>query len=150
MAHDHVRELLQRDVSAQLYREIRELWKTHSIAEDRRDIPGLISTLTPDCVYELPQNNARWQGHDGATRFYQQLLRAFPDIEFDLRHIVIGPQGVWEEAQVTGTHQSDWLDYPATGRRIEFTVTIFFPWDPTQRKFRGERVAYYGLDEGQR
>ena len=24
---------------------------THSVAEDRRDIPGLMSTLTVDCVY---------------------------------------------------------------------------------------------------
>ncbi len=25
----------------------------HSIAEDRRDIDGLVATLAPDCVYEL-------------------------------------------------------------------------------------------------
>lgn len=149
MAHDHVRDLLQRDIDPELYREIRELWKTHSLAEDRRDIPGLISTLTTDCVYELPQQNARWEGHDGATRFYQQLIGAFPDIRFDLQYIVIGPQGVWEEAQVTGTHQGDWLDHPATGRRVQFTVSIFFPWDRTQQKFRGERVTYYGLAEEQ-
>jgi len=46
-----VRELLAREVTPELYREIRELWKAHSIAEDKRDIAGLIATLTPDCVY---------------------------------------------------------------------------------------------------
>jgi hypothetical protein len=25
----------------------------HSIAEDRRDVEGLIATLAPDCVYEI-------------------------------------------------------------------------------------------------
>ena len=37
------------------YAEIRDLYKKHSIAEDNRDLPGLISTLTTDCVYELVQ-----------------------------------------------------------------------------------------------
>lgn len=133
-------ELLRRDVTPELYREIRELWKAHSMAEDRRDIAGLIATLTPDCVYEVYPGGARWEGHAGATRFYTELLTAFPDVHFDLQHIVIGPQGVCEEARVTGTQQGLWLKRPATGERVDFRVVIFFPWDPARRKFAGERV----------
>lgn len=62
-----VRELLSREVSPELYREIRELWKAHSIAEDKRDIGGLIATLTPDCVYEVLPDGERWEGHAGAS-----------------------------------------------------------------------------------
>ena len=135
-----VRELLGRDVTPELYREIRELWKAHSIAEDKRDIAGLIATLTPDCVYEVFPDGGRWEGHAGATRFYLELLGAFPDIHFDLQTIVIGPQGVFEEARVTGTHKAKWLDRQPTGKKVEFRVVIFFPWDPETRKFAGERV----------
>jgi len=53
---------------------------------------------------------------------------------------VIGPQGVFEEAHVTGTFQRDWYGFPATGKPVEFNVTIFFPWDPAKKKFKGERV----------
>ena len=53
---------------------------------------------------------------------------------------MIGPQGVCEEADVTGTHEQDWLGYEATGERVEFRVVIFFPWDPEQRLFTGEKV----------
>lgn len=134
------RELLARDVTPELYREIRELWKAHSIAEDRRDIAGLIATLTPDCVYEVFPDGGRWEGHAGATRFYTELLSAFPDIHFDLQSIVIGPQGVCEEARVTGTHRAQWLGREPTGRKVEFRVVIFFPWDQAKRKFGGERV----------
>ena len=137
------RELLERDVTPQLYREIREMWKAHSIAEDRRDIAGLIATLTPDCVYELVPDGARWQGHAGATQFYTELLTAFPDIHFDLQSIVIGPQGVCEEARVTGTHRAKWLDRAPTGQQVEFRVVIFFPWDSAKRKFAGERVVAF-------
>ena len=135
-----VRELLQREITPALYRQVLQEWKTHSIAEDRRDIAGLISTLTPDCTYELPQMNQRWEGHAGARQFYTQLLAAFPDIHFDLAEIVVGPQGVCEEAAVSGIFERDWLSLPATGKRVTFRVVIFFPWDLARGKFTGERV----------
>jgi steroid delta-isomerase-like uncharacterized protein len=140
-----VRELLARDVDPREYEAIRELWKRHSIAEDERDLPGLISTLTDDCVYELVQTGHRWERHEGAARFYMELLTAFPDVRFDLTEIVIGPQGVCEEADVTGTHQAEWLGIPPSGERLAWKVVIFFPWDAEQRLFRGERVYTAGL-----
>ena len=140
-----VRDLIRREVLTAEHAEIRELWKRHSIAEDRRDLPGLISTLTDDCVYELVQTGDRWEGHEGAARFYGERLAAFPDIHFDLTDIVIGPQGVCEEAEVTGTHDADWLGFPPSGERLSWKVVIFFPWDPERRLFRGEKVYTAGL-----
>jgi predicted ester cyclase len=145
MADDRILELYRREITPDLYAGIRELWKKHSIAEDERDIAGLISTLTEDCVYELVESGHRWQGHEGATRFYMSLLSAFPDIRFDLTDIVIGPQGVCEEADVTGTHEGEWLGIPPTREHLSWKVVIFFPWDPKQRLFRGEKVYTAGL-----
>jgi predicted ester cyclase len=133
-------ELIRRDVDPAEYDAIRELWKRHSIAEDSRDLPGLIATLTEDCVYELPQTGHRWEGHEGAARFYTELLTAFPDIHFDLTDIVIGPQGVCEEARVTGTFERPWLDNAPSGERLTWTVVIFFRWDRKSRLFQGEKV----------
>ncbi len=140
MASERILELLRRPVDVDEYAEIRELWKTHSIAEDNRDLPGLISTLTDDCVYEVVGTGARWEGHEGAARFYTELLTAFPDIHFDLEYIVIGPQGVCEEARVTATHQARWLEHEPTGRQLEWRNAIFFPWDGAAKKFKGEMV----------
>src|SRR5213076_2574232 len=140
MADPTVLEVYRREVTPELYRDVRELYKKHSLAEDARDLPGLISTLTPDCVYELVQTGHRWEGHEGAARFYTQLLTAFPDIHFDLTDIVIGPQGVCEAARVTGTHRERWLEYEPTGETIGWNVVIFFPWDRGRRLFRGEKV----------
>ena len=92
------------------------------------------------------QKNKIWHGHSGATEFYNDLLSAFPDVDFRLTNIVIGPQGVVEEARVIGTHERDWLGFPASGDQIEFQVAIFFPWDATTRKFKGERI-YFHFDE---
>jgi len=143
-----VRDQVRLEPTTAEHDEIRELWKKHSIAEDSRDLPGLISTLTDDCVYELIQTGHRWEGHEGAARFYVGLLSAFPDIHFDLTDIVIGPQGVYEEADVTGTHEADWLGFPPSGERLSWKVGIFFPWDPERRLFQGERVYTAGLPLG--
>ena len=138
--HDQVVELIRRPFDAAEYDAIRELWKKHSIAEDNRDLAGLMSTLTEDCVYEVRPDGVRWEGHEGATRFYVQLLTAFPDIHFDLTDIVIGPQGVCEWARVTGTHEGKWLEYEPTGERLTWNVVILFPWDGERRLFKGEKI----------
>jgi predicted ester cyclase len=140
-----VRQRILLEPSPDEHAEIRELWKRHSIAEDQRDLPGLISTLTDDCVYELLGTSHRWEGHEGATRFYTGLLGAFPDIDFQLTDIVIGPQGVFEEADVTATHEAGWLGVPPTGERLAWKVAILFPWDAERRLFSGERVYTAGL-----
>jgi predicted ester cyclase len=137
---DRVLALYRRPSTPELHTEIRELYKAHSIAEDERRIDGLLATLTTDCVYELPQYGARWEGHDGAARFYTELLGAFPDIVFDLRNVVIGPQGVFEEADVSATWRGPWQGAAPTGEPVEFRVLILFPWDDEQRRFSGERV----------
>lgn len=142
---EDVRELIRRDPVPDEHDAIRELWKRHSIAEDKRDLPGLLATLTEDCVYELVQTGHRWEGHEGAARFYAGLLGGFPDIDFQLTNIVIGPQGVCEEADVTGTFENEWLGIQPTGERLAWQVTIFFPWDREQRLFSGERVYTAGL-----
>jgi predicted ester cyclase len=142
---DDVLRLIRREPNAEEHDAIRELWKRHSIAEENADLPGLLSTLTEDCVYELVQTGHRWEGHEGALRFYTGLLGGFPDIDFQLTDIVIGPQGVCEEADVTGTHEAEWLGIPPSGKRRAWKVVIFFPWDLEQRLFRGERVYTSGL-----
>jgi predicted ester cyclase len=136
--------LIRRRMDEDEYNSIRQLWIAHSIAEDAHDIPGLMATLTEDCVYMIVNKGVDWHGKAGATQFYTHLLTAFPDIHFDLQNIVIGPQGVFEEAFANGTYQSQWLDMPPpTGRRVEFFVTILFPWDSDQGLFSGERIYFF-------
>ena len=137
---------LRRKIDADEYKAIRQLWMAHSIAEDARDIPGLMATLTEDCVYTVVNGGVSWHRKEGATQFYQQLLTAFPDIHFDLQQIVIGPQGVFEEAHVTATYQSQWLDMPPPqGEPVQFDVILLFPWEPQQRLFTGERVYFFNV-----
>jgi predicted ester cyclase len=136
-----IRQRLALEMLPEQYQAIRSLWIAHSKAEDGRDLQGLIDTLTEDCVYELVPSGHRWEGHEGARRFYMEFLSAFPDVHFDLTDIVIGPQGVIEVATLTGTFQGPWLGTPPTGEPISETIVITFPWDPQAQRFSGERVV---------
>ena len=143
--HAAAKEMLDRELDPEEYEEIKKLWKAHSVAEDNRDIEGLMATLTEDCRYEIPQIGKIYENKVGATQFYNDLLGAFPDIDFRLIQIYIGPQGVVEEARVKATHEKDWLVIPASGQEIEFETAIFFPWDSKIRRFKGERI-YFNFD----
>ena len=123
-------------------RRIKRLWVRHSIAEDRRDIDGLIATLAAGCVYEIVPTAQRWEGHDGARRFYRELFAAFPDNAFALSEIVVGPQGVFEVATLTGTNQGPWAGVPPSGMAVSLEVLIYFPWDPITERFTGERIWF--------
>jgi predicted ester cyclase len=137
-----VQARLRWTTSRPLHERIRRLWIKHSKAEDKRDLEGLIETLASDCVYELVPSGERWEGHDGARRFYTTFLGAFPDVKFHLTDIVIGPQGVFEVAEMVGTQQGPWAGIATSGRVVRAPILIYFPWNPVARKFAGEKIYF--------
>ena len=137
-----IRSRLARPFDPAELRAIKKLWVRHSIAEDARDVDGLIATLAPDCRYEIVATGQRWDGHAGARAFYTELFAAFPDNRFALSEIVVGPQGVFEVAMLTGTNLGPWAGVPASGLPVSLEVLILFPWDPATQRFRGERIWF--------
>ena len=130
-------------VTTELYNDIKKLWIKHSKAEDERDLDGLIATLAEDCVYEIIPTGQRWEGHGGAREFYTTFLTAFPNVRFDLRDIVIGPQGVIEVTQMSGTHRGVWAGMEPTRKKVSVPIVIHFPWNLVAKKFSGEQIYFY-------
>ena len=142
MSGQTVRQRFGRRFDSDELRLIKRMWIRHSMAEDRRDIDGLIATLTVDSTYEMVPTGQRWEGHAGVRQFYSELFGAFPDNRFELTEIVVGPQGVFESARLTGTNLGPWAGVPASGLPIDLEVLILFPWDPATRLFTGERIWF--------
>jgi len=140
MPEPTIRARLGRRFEPSELRDIKRLWVRHSIAENARDIDGLMATLTDDAVYEIVPTSQRWEGLAGARAFYAELFAAFPDNRFELTEIVVGPQGVFEAARLTGTNLGPWAGTPASGLPVDLEVLILFPWDPEARRFKGERI----------
>jgi predicted ester cyclase len=131
-----------RPFDAKEYDQIKQLWLDHIAAEHRGDIPGLLATLTEDCVYTILNNGRTWHGHAGAANFYDGFLAGFPENCFKVVNVFIGPQGVVEEAHFNGVNRGDLLGIPSTGQPIEFDVALLFPWDRERKLFKGERIFF--------
>ena len=142
MTEQTIRARLGRGFDPKELRDIKRLWVRHSIAEDRRNIDGLMATLTEDAVYEIVPTGQRWERLEGARAFYAELFAAFPDNRFELTEVVVGPQGVFEVARLTGTNLGPWAGAPASGLPVDLEVLILFPWDPVARRFTGERIWF--------
>jgi len=142
LSTDTIQQRLARQFDPVELRRIKRLWVRHSIAEDRRDVDGLVATLSPDCVYEIVPTGQRWEGHAGARDFYTELFAAFPDNAFALSEIVVGPQGVFEVAMLSGTNLGPWAGAEPTGLPVALQVLILFPWDPATQRFSGERIWF--------
>ena len=142
MPETTIQERLGWPITPEVYDKIRRLWIRHSIAEDKRNLQGLIDTLAEDCVYEIVPTGQRWEGHDGARAFYTTFLGAFPDVKFNLTDIVIGPQGVIEVADMTGTHQGPWAGIVATGKPVHLQIIIHFPGNPAAQRVAGEKIYF--------
>jgi len=121
--------------------QIRRLWQKHVIAENRRDIPGLLATLCDDPTYILMATGAEFRGKDQVAIFYQSLFDAMPDATFDLRNQYVGVEGVVEESVLKGTHTAAALfGFPAKGGKLALPLTIVFPMQGD--KFWGERMYF--------
>jgi steroid delta-isomerase-like uncharacterized protein len=121
--------------------QIRRLWQKHVLAENRRDIPGLLATLCEDPTYILMATGAEFHGKDQVAIFYQSLFDAVPDATFDLRAQYIGEEGVVEESVLKGNHTGAALfGYEAKGGAIQLPLTIVFPLEG--EKFWGERMYF--------
>lgn len=140
MDRGDIRSRLSWPADPATHRKIRRLWQRHSIAEDRRDIDGLVATLADDCVYEIVGTGLRWVGHEGARAFYTELFAAFPDNHFALTDIVIGPQGVFEAVVLEATHLGPFAGLEPSGHRVRLELAILFPWDPASERFTGEQI----------
>ena len=139
---ESIRARLGRRFDPDEMREIKRLWVRHSIAEDARDIEGLLATLSSEPEYEIVPTGQRWSGHESVRSFYSEFFAAFPDNRFALSEIVVGPQGVFEAARLTGTNTGPWAGAAASGLPVNLEVLILFPWDRTERRFTGERIWF--------
>ena len=62
---------------------------------------------------------------DAYVAALEAVVRAFPDYQWELRHLLVDSPVVAAHFRDTGTHLGEFLDVPATGRRVstsEFAV----------------------------
>jgi predicted ester cyclase len=116
------------------------VYQRHRAAEDARDYPSVMETLTDDCFLEHVSLGLRSEGKREATRAYEELFGAFPDLGPIPGGIAFGDDVLVAFGQLHGTMQGPWLGLPATGR--EFTIPLVNIVPFRDGRMNGERLFY--------
>jgi steroid delta-isomerase-like uncharacterized protein len=113
----------------------------HVRLENAHDLPGVVSTFGNTAQYEDEAWGERYKGRDGVRDFYEQLMKALPDLEIDVQRRHVTDENILLEVIIRGTHLGDWRGLPATGRRVEFPLCGVYTFDGSDR-LAGEKIYY--------
>jgi hypothetical protein len=138
-------------VTPESYDDIRRAWLTHVHAEEvlfkpytedqfKTQMQIMLSVFTDDCVMELASTGERWQGYDQATAFYRVFLTSLQNMQWVPQALVIGPQGVLDVVNMTGTVVKPFAGLKEVGAQVHLQWVIYFPWVPDAGKFKGEII----------
>ena len=113
----------------------------HIRLENEHDLEGVLRTFGDSARYDDEPWGEHYTGRNGVREFYEQLMKALPDLEIAVQRRHVAEDAVLVEVVIRGTHLGDWRGLPATGRRVEFPLCGVYTFDADDR-LAGERIYY--------
>jgi steroid delta-isomerase-like uncharacterized protein len=93
----------------ELVEQLVDAWNAH-------DPDAVAHCYAADAVSRDVTLSEPLQGRSAIRNAADMYMRAFPDIHFEIRGLVIGRETICEEWRVTGTHEGDLMGLEATHR----------------------------------
>jgi steroid delta-isomerase-like uncharacterized protein len=91
---------------------INQAWNSH-------DIEKVLSFYSPEYIGDDVGQASLLRGHEGLRAMLDVYWRAFPDLQFAVKDVVIQDSRVAIVWVAEGTHQGTIMNIPATGHRVE-------------------------------
>ena len=113
----------------------------HIRLENEHDLEGVLRTFGDIARYDDEAWGEHYQGASGVRLFYEQLMKALPDLEIEVLRRHVTDDAVLVEVMIRGTHLGEWRGLPATGRRVEFPLCGVYTFDSSDR-LAGEKIYY--------
>jgi steroid delta-isomerase-like uncharacterized protein len=113
----------------------------HLRFENQHDLEGVLGTFGESARYDDESWGEHYEGRDGVRLFYEQLMKALPDLEIEVQHRHVAEDAIVLEVMIRGTHLGGWRGLPATGRRVKFSLCGVYTFDSDNR-LAGERIYY--------
>ena len=113
----------------------------HIRLENEHDLEGVLRTFGDAARYDDEPWCEHHKGRDGVRQFYEQLMKALPDLEIEVQRRYVTDDAILVEVVIRGTHLGLWRGLPATGRRIEFPLCGVYTFDCDDR-LAGEKIYY--------
>ena len=113
----------------------------HVRLENEHDLEGVLRTFGDSARYDDEPWDEHYKGRDGVRQFYEQLMKALPDLEIEVQRRHVADDAILLEVVIRGTHLGGWRGLPATGRRVEFPLCGVYSFDADDR-LAGEKIYY--------
>lgn len=118
-----------------------DLVEQHIRLENEHDLEGVLLTFGETAGYDDEPWGEHYSGRAGVRQFYEQLMKALPDLEIAVQRRHMAEDAILVEVVIRGTHLGGWRGLPATGRRVEFPLCGVYTFDADDR-LAGERIYY--------
>ena len=82
------------------------------------------------------------RGRDTVRALYEGLLRAFPDLQIQVKKRYVAEDTVVAEVVLKGTQRESFLGVPPTGRYVEIPTCAIFRFDATDGKSKFTSLKY--------
>ena len=113
----------------------------HIRLENQHDLDGVLATFGDGARYDDESWGEHYEGLSGVRQFYQQIMRALPDLTIDVIRRYVAEEAIVVEVIIRGTHLGSWRGLAPTGRRVEFPLCGVYTFDADDR-LAGERIYY--------
>lgn len=121
------------------HHRIQRLWQKHVLAVRRRDVTGLLATLSAHPSVVFKTTGQIWEGREQVMWFYQSLFAAVPDAVFEPVNHYVGATGVVDESRLTGRRSDqDAPGLPPPGSRLAPPLIAVYPLQG--ERFQGMRL----------
>ncbi len=113
----------------------------HIRLENEHDLEGVLGTFGETARYDDEPWNEHYNGRDGVRQFYEQLMKALPDLEIVVQRRHVAEDAVVVEVRIRGTHLGGWRGLPPTGRQVDVPLCGIYTFDADDR-LAGEKIYY--------
>src|SRR5215469_6191353 len=113
----------------------------HVRFENDHDLEGILHTFGETARYDDEPWAEHYTGLAGVRQFYEQLMKALPDLEITVLRRHMAEDAILLEVVIRGTHLGGWRGLPATGRRVKFPLCGVYTFDADDR-LAGEKIYY--------
>ena len=117
------------------------LVEQHVRLENEHDLEGVLGTFGETARDDDESWGEHYQGRDGVRRFYEQIMKALPDLQIEVQRRHVTDDAILLEVVICGTHLGGWRGLPPTGRRVEFPLCGIYTFDAEDR-LAGEKIYY--------
>jgi steroid delta-isomerase-like uncharacterized protein len=118
-----------------------KLVEEHVRLENQHDLEGIMTTFGATARYDDEPYDGHYIGRDGVRTYYEDLLRAMPDLTIDVQRRHVSELAVVLEVVISGHHLGAWRGLPPTGRPVRFPLCGIYTFDDEDR-LAGEKIYY--------